>query len=312
MSVAPVVVMVGSPCIDEYYELNAPPIMGEKTLGTFLGNKVGGMISNAATIVASYGLETALIDTLNHSPSSTRLVDGLRSMNVDSSLISYDDMLADAKCIILLCKGERTILVIKNNKHHLLFNQTQIDAICASKVLYSTICDMAEYDNADAVQQMARKHNVKVVFDVEENTLAPKADSLPFLRESSVLFVNESGVQALLRRYGEKILCSFVEHGTIVVKTLGARGCSVMGPGKDEFLSPAFPVKPVDTTGAGDTFNSSFVYGLLQGWTLERCARFANGAASRAITFMGAQSGACGVKAVNEFIDSFENKSMKS
>lgn len=41
-----------------------------------------------------------------------------------------------------------------------------------------------------------------------------------------------------------------------------------------------FPVKAVDTTGAGDVFKAAVIYGYLQGWGLEASARFASAAAA--------------------------------
>ena len=37
------VIMIGSPCIDEYYTLDSPLAMGEKALGAFINNKIGAM-----------------------------------------------------------------------------------------------------------------------------------------------------------------------------------------------------------------------------------------------------------------------------
>ena len=39
---------------------------------------------------------------------------------------------------------------------------------------------------------------------------------------------------------------------------------------------PAFKVEAVDTTGAGDVFHGGYIFGLLQGWGLERVVRFAS------------------------------------
>ena len=47
---------------------------------------------------------------------------------------------------------------------------------------------------------------------------------------------------------------------------------------KDEniFYQGAFKTKILDTTGAGDTFNAGFLYGLMRGWNLDRVLKFAN------------------------------------
>ena len=40
-----------------------------------------------------------------------------------------------------------------------------------------------------------------------------------------------------------------------------------------QFRSPAIPVDVVDTVGAGDTFDAGFVYGYLQGWSLDKALK---------------------------------------
>jgi sugar/nucleoside kinase (ribokinase family) len=53
-------------------------------------------------------------------------------------------------------------------------------------------------------------------------------------------------------------------------------------------VAPAFPVKVVDGTGAGDVFRAGFIYGLLQKWTVPAMLRFANAAAAISCTRPGA------------------------
>jgi sugar/nucleoside kinase (ribokinase family) len=78
--------------------------------------------------------------------------------------------------------------------------------------------------------------------------------------------------------------------GGVVIK-LGERGCYVLPAGQPGFFVPAFSVRVVDTTGAGDSFVAGFLAGLLRGWAPERCARLACAAAALNIQKVGATAG---------------------
>ncbi len=78
--------------------------------------------------------------------------------------------------------------------------------------------------------------------------------------------------------------------GRPLVVTLGAYG-SLVCEGSGQRLVPAAAVKVVNTLGAGDVFRGAFAYGQLQGWTLDRCARYGNAAAALQCTDMGNAAG---------------------
>jgi tagatose kinase len=105
----------------------------------------------------------------------------------------------------------------------------------------------------------------------------------PVLERCSVLFPGERELQllsgiddldcaarALFDRYPLEL---------IAVKR-GSRGCTIFTPdGKVD--APAFAVKEVDPTGAGDCFDAAFLCGLLDRQPVEQCARW--GAAAGAL-----------------------------
>jgi sulfofructose kinase len=64
----------------------------------------------------------------------------------------------------------------------------------------------------------------------------------------------------------------------------------------------AYHVPVVDTTGAGDVFHAGFIYGLLQGWPLERQLDFACAAAALNCTASGARGGIHPVTAIEELM----------
>jgi len=60
-----------------------------------------------------------------------------------------------------------------------------------------------------------------------------------------------------------------------VCVTRGAEGC-VLLVDNEVFSAPGYPVKVVDTVGAGDAFAAAFVHGLGSGWPAGQVADFAN------------------------------------
>jgi len=80
----------------------------------------------------------------------------------------------------------------------------------------------------------------------------------------------------------------------VVAVTLGPDGCYVAGAEFEGHL-PAFPVRVVDGTGAGDAFAAGILYGRLAGWPLADAARLANAAGALATTALGATEGLLGL-----------------
>ena len=74
----------------------------------------------------------------------------------------------------------------------------------------------------------------------------------------------------------------------IVIITLAARGCGIFdGHRWIRIRAPELHV--ADPTGAGDVYHAGYIYGLLNGWSLERRMRFAAAAAALATTALGAR-----------------------
>ena len=72
----------------------------------------------------------------------------------------------------------------------------------------------------------------------------------------------------------------------IVALKAGKRGCVVGENGRILFVKP-FKTKLVSTIGAGDAFDAAFIYGCLQGWHIEKTARFSNVVAALSMRKLG-------------------------
>jgi sugar/nucleoside kinase (ribokinase family) len=71
---------------------------------------------------------------------------------------------------------------------------------------------------------------------------------------------------------------------TRIVAKLGARGCITLD-GERVLRAPAIAVQPVDTTGAGDSFNAGFLHAWLDGRPLSECLQW--GAACGSLSTRG-------------------------
>ena len=93
------------------------------------------------------------------------------------------------------------------------------------------------------------------------------------LEETDYFLPNE---QEVLNMTGTRTLADALEElsgiTTTVVKR-GASGATVSAEGRELDCAPPV-VAPVDTTGAGDSFDAGFIYGLLRGYGLEQALRF--------------------------------------
>jgi sugar/nucleoside kinase (ribokinase family) len=83
---------------------------------------------------------------------------------------------------------------------------------------------------------------------------------------------------------------------------LGDQGC-VIGSVDGIYLVPAFDVRAVDDTGAGDSFDAGLILGRLGGLTVRESALLANALGALATTVTGAGSSLPGPRAPLSFLE---------
>lgn len=91
-------------------------------------------------------------------------------------------------------------------------------------------------------------------------------------------FCGRSDLQECIRELGQMVALAFVTHSE--------QGCYVVEQGRIEHV-PGFPVKPLDTVGAGDAFAGGTLYGLSHGYSPRDSARWGNFLASRVVATIG-------------------------
>jgi sugar/nucleoside kinase (ribokinase family) len=141
--------------------------------------------------------------------------------------------------------------------------------------------------HADMIVERARRLGLSVVADIEW-TIGPATERLISLSNHLVLplkfaqaYCCETDPTLILRKL-------WSDDRAAVVLTDGERGSYVRQAG-DAVLwhVPAYKVKAVDTTGAGDCFHGAYAFALIQGKQPVACAVYATAAAAISVTGPG-------------------------
>jgi sugar/nucleoside kinase (ribokinase family) len=125
------------------------------------------------------------------------------------------------------------------------------------------------------------------------------ADLLDTLIEVDLFLPNELELAAITGRDGVLDGLRALDNGhTQTVVKRGQLGCAGLDQG--QLLEvPAFAVNPVDSTGAGDSFDAGFLHAWLRGQTLHDCMRWGSACGSLSTRRTGGTAGQASVSEVD-------------
>jgi sugar/nucleoside kinase (ribokinase family) len=126
----------------------------------------------------------------------------------------------------------------------------------------------------------------------------------PVLRRASILFPGEKELAMLSGsddpEEGARFLFGRYPLQVIVLKR-GSEGCAVLTPGGRTDV-PAFRIREVDPTGAGDCFDAGFLCGRLEGRDFAQSARMAAAVGALNAQAFGPMEGRISPRAVSAFM----------
>jgi sugar/nucleoside kinase (ribokinase family) len=137
---------------------------------------------------------------------------------------------------------------------------------------------------------VANDNDVKVALSLSDPFCVGRhKDELKQLVQNHVnlVFGNFQEAQALTDTdTPEQAVRVLADYCDIAVVTMDSRGSLIYAEGDLQRI-PAYPVKEVDTTGAGDMFAGGLLYGLTQGLPLDRTGKIASWCAAQVVAKLG-------------------------
>ncbi|PQP89083.1 PfkB family carbohydrate kinase, partial [Paenibacillus sp. AR247] len=97
----------------------------------------------------------------------------------------------------------------------------------------------------------------------------------------------------------------FKHRAKLVVVKRGGDGSTAFSADGEKHVGAVFPAQVVKTFGAGDSFAGAFIFGLMQGWSIDRCQQFGSASASIVVSSHSCSDAMPTASQIQERIDRF-------
>jgi ribokinase len=300
----PKIVVVGSANTDLMVNVEHLPTPGETVLGGNYMIAQGGKGANQAVAAARLGAEVTLVARVGQDAFGRESFAAYQAEGIDTSYIIWDDSAPSGVALIMVDQSGENIIAVAPGANSSL---SPADILAAEAIVREADCILTQLEvpveTVQTVANQAEKHAVRMILNP-----APAVPLPPeLLAKIDVLTPNETEAARLAGGNSRKDTAEAVSvlrnkfHVKNIVMTMGKNGALVYGLRQE--VVPAYPVTPVDTTGAGDAFNSGLAVALARGETLTDAVRFANAVAALSTTRPGAQPSMPSSEEVEAFLE---------
>jgi fructokinase len=273
--------------------------------------KPGGAPTNVAAAIAALGGEVLLSAKVGADPFGQQLIDVMKDFGVSTVWMVQDkNSFTTFAFVSLMRDGERDFVFNRGADGQL--SESDIEGIDLAE------CSIVHFGSATAflpgplqdayksLLQQAKEKNVFISFDPNYRQLLWKNDMESFIDQSwnfieQCNFFKVSDEEAMLITGKDSVfdaanVLSEKATATFTI-TLGKAGTMLVHQ-KNKITVPSIPVKPIDTTGAGDAFVGAVLYqlskysskmiGVLSGEEWKEIVANGNKAGARTCEYMGA------------------------
>jgi ribokinase len=292
MAKRPRIAVIGSANVDLTTFTDRFPKPGETIFGQKFDLGFGGKGANQAVAARLCGAEVFMVARVGSDLFGPATIENFKKLGIDATHVKQVEGLSSGVAPIFVDpSGQNRILVVKGANDAL--KPADVDA--AAETLKTADCIVLQFEipleTVYYTVAFARKHGVRCIVNpapaqhVDLLALANLDYFVPNESEAETITgIAVHGVDDAKRCAGELV------HGGIrrVIITLGSKGCLLAGIRSSEHV-PAFPVKSIDSTGAGDAFIGSFAVFLAEGIPEQEAVRRANLYAGLSTTGVGTQ-----------------------
>ncbi|MEV0727205.1 ribokinase [Polymorphospora sp. NPDC050346] len=276
------IAVVGSANMDLVAVAPSLPRPGETVLGTDFVMVSGGKGANQAVAVSRAGGSCVMLGAIGSDSFGVTLKARIAGAGVDVSQLRVVYGTSGVALVVVNAAGENTIVVTPGaNGAFTALTGPELDAVRDADIMIAQLEIPVETVTEAALA--ARAAGTRVVLNAAPARALPTA----LLDAVDLLVVNEVEAQALTGRGREEpaALLSVVPRAVL---TLGDAGAWYVDRDGAAVHVPAYPVRAVDSTAAGDAFTGALAVAWGEGRDLVEATRWACAAGAACVRRVGA------------------------
>jgi sulfofructose kinase len=259
----------------------------------------GGMVATAMVAASRLGAPAEFVGGIGNDPQGEYAKANFARNGVACDRMRVFEDGSSAFTIVLVQKstGSRTFIHNKGVQARSELLDGDVDLSGVRYVLF----DGFYFDTAVRTATAARRKGIVSVTDMSPGNRNPGAPGFLELIDypilSEIFIRSHFGTDDALGA-GKKL---FGKSNKALLVTCSERGVHIITAGGVDHV-PAFGVKVVDTTGAGDVFHGAFLFCLWKGYDLRRAVQFSSAVSALKCTKMGGQRGIPTFAETREFL----------
>jgi ribokinase len=262
-----------------------------------------GNSANASVSASRLGLKASLITFLGNDANGLECISSLRKNGVNTDFITQEDGKKTNYHYVLWHGDERTILI-----KHEAFKVALPDFGIPKWIYLSSLGSHTEPFHHELENYLEKNPEVKLAYQPGTFQLSLGIEKLKKIYEHTEVFcANKEEVEGLLSMKGADMKTLMNKLGELGPKIIlisdGPHG-AYMKHGESYYFMPIYPdiAPPVERTGAGDAFMSTFVSFLIKGKTPEEALMRAPINSMNVNQHIGAQEGLLSEKEVEDYL----------
>ncbi len=275
------VLCVGHACYDLIFSVPYHPKADEKIVADHFTGCGGGPAANAAACISRLGLKAGFAGFLGRDLYGDKHQLELSQEGVDTHYLVRGSSPTPLSAILVKPDGKRALINYRGETRHLPENSLNFTDLQTKVILF----DGHEPNLSLSLVEIARKHSIATVLDAGSVHIGTEQ----LMDKVDYLVCSEKFARQIAGDVNNALMVLAKKSPHLVI-TLGEKGL-IWKCGNTEGELPAYPVKAIDTTGAGDAFHGAFAAALAQNLNWLDTLKYASATGALCCTRIGARPG---------------------